>query len=301
MLRKPIGRYDVSICRIDTDRFGDDGRKLSIQIFHPSSGGSVLHPYMDANFQKQAYRRLPSDNGVNTFCFADGQLISDRDRFPVVIYSHGLRGYQMDSTVLCADIASEGYIVMSVGHPSGSGAITYCDGSAVLAPEEIRYSKSGLNQLGQQWIEDILFAIDCVYNLEHGRVNSMFGGRLDIAGGVHLMGVSFGGCCSAAAALRDGRAIDAVNLDGGIFVELDASFANKPILVLCSTMNYKAHRKLFAVGCTGVTVKKFRKISHWEFSDGVYLGRKGQNDREWADSISVARSRMCLDFFRSNV
>lgn len=89
---------------------------------------------------------------------------------------------------------------------------------------------------------------------------------------------------------------NAVNLDGGLFVDLNPIFKEKPILVLRSTLNYKANRKLKEVGCMNVTVEKFRKVTHWEFSDGVYLGSKGMNDRHWADRISMARTETCLDF-----
>lgn len=54
-------------------------------------------------------------------------LSEEKEKYPVILYSHGLNGFQMESTVLCADLASKGYIVVSVGHPYGSGAVTYTD------------------------------------------------------------------------------------------------------------------------------------------------------------------------------
>ena len=300
MLRKPAGKYNVSIRKMDTGFFGAHTRRLSLMIYYPSSGGSTAHPYMDAEYQKQASCGQTADNGVNTFCFADGQPVACRGRFPVVIYSHGLTGYQMDSTVLCADIASNRFIVVSVGHPDGCGAITYCDGEIICNTPERQYDERRLNELGQLWIEDIIHAIDCVYAIADGEIESILAGRLDIKAGVHLLGISFGGCCSAAAALQDERVIDAVNLDGGIFVELNPKYPDKPLLVLRSAMNYKSSRRLIEAGCTNVTVQKFRGISHWEFSDGVYLGKKGKANRDWADRVSMARSGLCLDFFSAN-
>lgn len=297
MLRKPIGQYSVSICRIDAEPSEACGRRLSLMFFYPSYGGSVPHPYMDGTYQRQAAGGQPEDNGVETFCFADGHLSSAKERFPVVIYSHGLMGYQMDSTVLCADIASSGYVVVSVGHPYGAGAVTYCDGETAFG-EKKRYNERMLDGLGKLWVEDIVRAIDCVYAADSGETESLFADRLDIAEGVHLLGTSFGGCCSIAAALREERAVDAVNMDGGIFVELDPVFADRPLLVFRSSINCKASRRLTGAGCTDVTVEKFRGIAHWEFADGVYLSEKGKSNRDWADRVSRARAQRCLDFFQ---
>jgi len=40
MLRKPTGKYDVSIRRMDTDFFGTPERRLSLMFFYPLIGGS---------------------------------------------------------------------------------------------------------------------------------------------------------------------------------------------------------------------------------------------------------------------
>lgn len=301
MLRKPSGLYQVSICKIDTDYIGTNEykRKLSLMIFYPSVNGNKACPYMDAKYQKNVSLGQYTDNGVDTYCFANGQLNPKNDKYPVVIYNHGLMGFQMESTVLCADVASEGYVVVSVGHPFGSGAVTYTNGQIFSSTVENSFDEHNLNNLGNLWKEDISCAIDYIYAIENGGIDSAFRGRLDVSSGVHLMGVSFGGCCSVAMALQSKYVIDAINLDGGLFVDLDPVFKEKPILVLRSFLNYKANRKLDQIGCVNVTVEKFRKVSHWEFSDGIYFSKKGKNNRDWANRISKKRADLCLDFFKS--
>ena len=42
--------------------------------------------------------------------------------------------------------------------------------------------------------------------------------------------------------------------------------------------------------------KSKKKIAHYEFSDGVYLGPKGKADRAWADKESCERSEKILKF-----
>lgn len=48
-----------------------------------------------------------------------------------------------------------------------------------------------------------------------------------------------------------------------------------------------------------MTIKKIRKLSHWEFSDGVYFSERGKKDRNRADTISKMRAHLCLEFFNS--
>ncbi len=302
VLRKPNGPYQVSVCQIDTDYFGDNEfrRKLPLMFFYPSEGGTEMCPYMDAAYQKSAANGQPMDNGVNTYCYLNGRLSSEESKYPVVIYNHGLMGYQMDSTVLCADIASEGYVVVSVGHPFGAGAVTYASGEFFADGINDKIDERKLNALGDIWKGDIYHAIDYLQDIAKGENRSPFQSRLEMSSGVHLIGVSFGGCCSVAAALQDSRVIDAVNLDGGLFVELNPLFKDKPILTMRSYMNYKANHKLDKIGCVNVKTQRFRNVTHWEFSDGVYLSSKGKNNREWADRVSTARADRCLAFWKEH-
>jgi len=246
MLRPPKGPNPVSITYLDTPLFGSGlrRRKLSLAFFYPAVGGKIPSPYRNVRYQQNAAAGIREDNGIFTGCFQEGALSGAKEQYPVVLYSHGLTGFQMDSTVLCADIASEGNIVVSVGHPFGSGAVTYTDGQVFCDPANGSPEGWNLQDLGKLWVEDLRYAIDQLMELQNGIRPSVFAGRLALSKGVHLLGVSFGGCCSVAAALQESRVIDAVNLDGSLFVDLDPVFKDKPILVLRSNFNRKAHQKL---------------------------------------------------------
>lgn len=303
MLRAPIGKYNVGIRNIDTDEFGDNEyrRKLSLMFFYPSDEIGEECPYMDAEYQRNAGNGY-YDNGVRTYCYKDVPISNCEDKYPVVVYNHGLNGYQMESTVLCADIASSGYIVISVGHPYGSGAVTYEDGSVLVPNDSFVIERNNLAPLGTLWYEDIQYAIKYI-----GRLNSEdvpnrnnWGRRLNLDEGINLLGISFGGCCSVGTILMENEIRCAINLDGGLFADISCLYPNKPILVMCSPLNYKAHVRLKELGCTNVTVKKIRKLSHWEFSDGVYFSERGKKDRNRADIMSKQRAVLCLEFLQKN-
>ena len=54
---------------------------------------------------------------VKTNCYKNVPIASSEDNYPVIIFNHGYSGHTMQSTILCSDLASSGYIVVSVGHP----------------------------------------------------------------------------------------------------------------------------------------------------------------------------------------
>ncbi len=85
--------------------------------------------------------------------------------FPILIFSHGYNSFRGQSTAIMEDLASHGYIVVSMSHPYGSAISIFPDGRIVFhnpdtlvgVGEELR--QTGL-LLGEQWTRDIEFTID---------------------------------------------------------------------------------------------------------------------------------------------
>ena len=131
-MRNPTGNNFVSIAKFDTDEIGDSShkRKVTVTLYYPSKEWKKECPYKDAAFQKAMPN--PDDNGVHSFCGLDVKLIETSEPLPVIICNHGLCGFEMESTVLCADLASNGFAVASIGHPYGSSVVTYTDGTTFI-------------------------------------------------------------------------------------------------------------------------------------------------------------------------
>ena len=295
MLRKPLGDLPVSIRTYDTPMFGTMQKRAALSIYYPSSSWETECPYKDPARQKAPSR---SDNGVHTFCGDGAAPISDaKEKYPVVLFSHGLCGYEMENTLLCADLASYGYVIVSIGHPKGSKIISYTDGSTFEDPEPFKKIRHKLDTIEPLWYEDFLETIEMLE--EMNRTDPFWKEHLDLSS-MGIVGDSFGGCCGIAATLKNEKLHYAVNLDGGLFVPMTYTFPDKPILVLCSSINFIAHNALTRHGCSNVEIKKYRKIVHYEFSDGVYLGPKGKADRAWADRTSRERSGRILEFINRN-
>ena len=133
MLREPVGTYSVGTCYFDTDYIGTGikKRRLPIMVFYPADikGERCIYKTKDYFKAKVASEDSEYETDVITHCYDHVPLSDKKKQYPVILYSHGLNGYLMDSTVLCTDLASCGYIVFSVGHPYGLEFTYYQDGT----------------------------------------------------------------------------------------------------------------------------------------------------------------------------
>lgn len=74
---------------------------------------------------------------IPRFLLRPGHSSSVRDaaaapgRYPLVLFNHGLGSFQKQSASLLQDLASHGYVVLSVGHPYESLVVQHGDGSIV--------------------------------------------------------------------------------------------------------------------------------------------------------------------------
>ncbi|KAH7375231.1 platelet-activating factor acetylhydrolase [Plectosphaerella cucumerina] len=88
-------------------------------------------------------RRVPEETARKTSAAGaahprdDGSETTERPKFPVIIFSHGLGGSRTVYSSICGELASYGFIVVAVEHRDGSGARTY-----VNLPEDKSLSDS---------------------------------------------------------------------------------------------------------------------------------------------------------------
>lgn len=67
---------------------------------------------LEKNFlTKRMIEKIPNEAE-----YYDNIEISNREKFPLIMYNHGYGSYMECNTYLCCELASQGYIVASVGH-----------------------------------------------------------------------------------------------------------------------------------------------------------------------------------------
>lgn len=71
-------------------------------------------------------RNLAADIAAAAFGEEDGKpKLPEKQKFPVIIFSHGLGGSRLCYSTICGELASHGCIVVAIEHRDGSGARTH--------------------------------------------------------------------------------------------------------------------------------------------------------------------------------
>lgn len=281
-LPKPSGQYAVGVRTIemkDDSRLGvfmaaaDEPRRLLVRIWYPAQSVSgEPAPYFTAAETKSTATSLGSLVGfppfftyvrhVKTNSYVDAPLLDGARDLPVVFYSHGYTSYFNQNTVLMEELASHGYIVVSVQHTHDSSDTSFPDGT--VAPMDPALTEMAVEQgdrpsqadalagetldarlesaLAYQeyavhnndriavastrtWVADRLFVHDTLQEAPPEAVADIArAGDFDNVGEV---GMSFGGAISGQICTFDPRCAAGVNMDGGNFPFL-AFNANMP-------------------------------------------------------------------------
>jgi len=178
------------------------------------------------------------------------QLVSDRSKFPLVVFSHGLGCNRYAYSKICYDLCSEGFIVASVEHRDGSACHSryYENGEFSQIPHALLgggdHEYSYRNQQVKQRAKEIKMATDLLFSLntgdlpknmidkEQGFDLSAFTGKLDTED-CYLVGHSFGGASVILAANTDDRFKGIVPIDPWMFGLKEQEFrVYKPVMMI---------------------------------------------------------------------
>lgn len=255
-LPAPTGRHavgTVSLHVVDASRSdpwvpAQPFRELMIQLWYPAA---TVHGYPRAPWLSSAaasvYERsngLPA--GVLRWPTTHAHVGAAMDRRPggrpVVLYSHGLGGERSETTALVEDLASHGYIVVTIDHVHDARVVELPDGrlpvSAIpeLTPDnEVQLTAKAIDArvLDTRFVLDQLVTINRGENPDAERRPLPRGlrGALDLKH-VGMMGHSDGGATTAAAMPADSRITAGINLDGTLWTPQARAGSNRPLLLI---------------------------------------------------------------------
>lgn len=234
----PKGAYAVGTVQIhwtDTSRkevhayTKDPYRELNIQIWYPAGQPSrTPAPYFpdldhlaDGLSSNYHIPRFLFDylGLVKTPAYTDLPISTHRANYPVILFSHGFPGGRYTNTFQTVELASHGYIVVSVEHTLGSITTVLPSGQYIGVDPDLPEPSNlpAWDQLiNKVWVKDTQFVLNRLVQLnEHDSQNKFFQ-RLDL-NRVGMLGHSYGGANAAQTMLADTRIRAAINMDGTFF------------------------------------------------------------------------------------
>jgi predicted dienelactone hydrolase len=301
-LPKPTGSYAVgtrTLFLVDASRAEDASsnsngkRELMVQVWYPAApGGNPI-----ARYRPRRETTLLSSylSMLRTNSYLDAPVAQNGEPFPILLFNPAWEGGRAQNTFLTEDLASHGYVVVSIDHPYNAHRVAFPDGRIVdsnaswvvgypdsSTPDEV---KSDWNKELVKWVADNLFVLNQLAML-NGDASSPWYGRLN-TNLVGAVGHSFGGSASMGAAVADARIKSAINMDGWIFNGLTGRTAKQQIMVM-----YEAIPNVDPLVRLPSTATVSEKLDHEDFTalqhsvtqyGGFLIGIKGVQHMDFTD------------------
>lgn len=153
------------------------------------------------------------------------------EKYPLIVFSHGAFGVKMSNTSTFMELASNGYVVVSIDHPYHAAGTMDEDGNLTIGSQAFMqevidansevYTEQEKFELTSKWMtlrtEDMNFVLDEILEKAENTSEEIY--SLIDKDKIGLMGHSLGGAASAQLG-RDREDISAViNLDGSMLGE----------------------------------------------------------------------------------
>jgi len=219
-----VGTRLASLANADyPDPYSSNGsaRELMVRFWYPAvptrtcTSADYTSPQIWSYFSELLGVALPQ---VSTHSCLDADVAPGLH--PVVVLTHGFTGTFTDYTFLAEDLASRGYVVVSVNHTYEATATELSDGrlEKSLYGSHLRsyrrYDVDSLEQAVAVRLEDLRFVLDQLPVISRV-TDGPFAGRLDLTR-IALVGHSLGGLTTLRALAVEPRLKAGVVLDGAV-------------------------------------------------------------------------------------
>lgn len=260
MLPEPTGDFQIgstSLHLVDKARTdAGEPRELMIQLWYPArpAADDEWVPYAPSGEQDamQQFYSLPEGAfDTPTHARVDAPA-HDAQHHPVVFFYHGLCASRTDSTIVAEELASHGYVVVTLASTGESAAVQFPDGRVVTPSDPAAcqaggdpFSEAGqqaLNELLETRVGDVRFVADQLEQIQAGKNPDIDGKKLPTKlhkamelSKLGIYGHSFGGGTAAAVLAEDERFVAGMNLDGFVIGPVATAGIDKPFLTVGSS------------------------------------------------------------------
>ena len=313
----PTGPYTVGTTTFtvytDREELRAPGTKRSVpvRVYYPvqpkAVAGMDRAPYMSRNVAeglKKALhvpirydKRAAAGDNVSE-CYPDAPRIEGR-RFPLVVYNHGLSSYRESNSFLCIELASQGYMVMAVGHPYDACCAELDDGTCLFFDGELskkqydpfwrgmmkalqlthtqgtdRELAQRFDELQQNYCKLIIsrvheWELDTLDAVRYAR--ETWGAWIDFDRGIAATGHSLGGATAYMLCLDEPAFVCGVNMDGALFGDTAGKVLTRPFLQISCQGNLKAETRAFIDHTQPVYGAVFQGMPHLGFTDMKHM------------------------------
>ncbi|MBO4784528.1 MAG: hypothetical protein J5521_07285, partial [Lachnospiraceae bacterium] len=125
-------------------------RNIPARVYYPvlkeSVAGLTKTKYMTENMAiglKKTmhvpvnFKKADAEGDNFSECYENAPKIEGK-KFPLIMFNHGLLSFREGNSFLCIELASKGYVVISVGHPYDAVCTEFDDGTHVFAMKGIQ-------------------------------------------------------------------------------------------------------------------------------------------------------------------
>ncbi len=241
-LPAPTGRHRVGTVDLhlrDSSRMDPwvpgQQRELMVSLWYPATHTSQYPAALLPNSQQV----LPGGVTLPTTAGHTGAPVARKDgRLPVLLYSPGGRGNRATGTALVQDLASRGYLVVTIDHTHDTGDVVFPGGRhevSMLPPGTKSRDLIDVRAADSHFVINQLAEIARGHNpdvehkpLPHGLTQAVSTKHIG------MFGASLGGGSVAAAMHADSRIDAGVNLDGQLFGRSEHQRLDRPYMLFSS-------------------------------------------------------------------
>lgn len=247
---KLTGPYGVGLTKrhlIDNNRKETHNpsvqRELMIDIWYPATADkNSLVVYQEdaiedakASLKNKGFSEQDLTILDKTYSHAvhDAEFLTKHVPYPLVLFSHGYLGCNPTIyTAFYEELASHGYIVVSIAHTYYANEVKFPDGR-VIKPAPEKYSQQSMPSIEEEqlWTADIQFVLESLERYNTDSHNKFYNG-FDFAR-VGIMGHSMGGLAAFELCLKDSRFKAGISLDALPF-RYNIKMLHKPFMFILS-------------------------------------------------------------------
>ncbi|MEC0092192.1 alpha/beta hydrolase family protein [Paenibacillus macquariensis] len=224
-----------------------DKRELMVQVWYPTenSNNNKREPLFpkDKEMFKKYIQTYSSSLNLPDFVFnywkysktnsyENVEILPSTSPYPVVLLSHGMGTSRVLHASQAENLASHGFIVVTIDHTYSTFATIFPDGR--VTDYITKMTKiDDRSKVGDIWTKDVEFVINQIENLNSGVIESQFKGKIDL-NNMGVMGHSFGGATAFNTTYLDPRIKAGVNMDGSLYKVKNRDDINKPFMFIRS-------------------------------------------------------------------